>query len=274
MSQFAEETSRVLKLAKTEHDGLLVFAKLDRAEQLVSVAGHLFKLSRTISTIQPADALWTVPSFLKKRIEDNVAILMMDSSIPAYRSEDIGTPKLLLDLLVANDTAWGYTEEIRTDPYKVEVLDACMSRAMVTARNGFKNTLKKSCGSPPAEGQTLRTGALNIVALTEALLKQFKHVKTGRVVIDVALCGRIAVLRQLVLEKNDNSYWTDVDSYLASLRTSYPDKVQYSRFVKRKILDVDFDLYGRVSIDGYPSTRRAEPATPVQSSSSAAGTPQ
>ncbi|KAJ7165401.1 hypothetical protein C8R46DRAFT_1220534 [Mycena filopes] len=263
MTQFADETARAQKLSKTETADLRTFAKMEHQEQLIALAGQLFILQRTLRGIQPADAVWPVPTSLKKRIEEHVGVFMMDSSIAAYRNEDIGAPKLLLDLLIANPS-WGYTTDLRSDPSKVDVVDGCIGRVFITARNNFKNILKKSCGSASEDDETKRIGGSNIVTLTENLLKHFKLHKNNRVALNVALCGRIALLRQLVLEKDDNSYWTTVDNYLLELRTNYPDKVQYSRFIKRMVLNVDFELYGQVTLDGLDdSTRRAVPATPT-----------
>ncbi|KAJ7165292.1 hypothetical protein C8R46DRAFT_1035888 [Mycena filopes] len=253
MTQFTDETALAQKLSKTETADLRTFAKMEYPEQLIALAGQLFILQWNVRGIQPANAVWPVPMSLKKQIEEHVGVFMLDSSIAAYRNEDIGAPKLLLDLLIANPS-WGYTTDLRSDPSKFDVVDGCIGRVFITARNNFKNILKKSCGSASEDDETKRIGGSNIVTLTENLLKHFKLHKNN--------C--VALNRQLVLEKDDNSYWTTVDNYLLELRTNYPDKVQYSRFIKHMVLNVDFELYGQVTLDGLDdSTQCAVPATPT-----------
>ncbi|KAJ6620884.1 hypothetical protein B0H10DRAFT_2019885 [Mycena sp. CBHHK59/15] len=249
MTQFADETARVQKLVKVDHDGLRAFSKLDCSEQLITLAGHMLKLQRTMGAIQPAEAIFVIPTKLKKKIDDHTCILLMDSSLAAYRNDNLGAPKLLLDLIEDNP-AWGYTSEMKDDSSKVEAVDSYMGRALTQGRNVLKSTIKKSLGSDPNDAAvSLRPGALDIVALTQLLLKQFKFKKNGRVTIDIPLCGRIALLRQLITEKDDSTYWTEVDTHLANLRTKYPDKKLYSKFIKRRVLDTDFESYGQVSLD-------------------------
>ncbi|KAJ7305500.1 hypothetical protein DFH08DRAFT_1089035 [Mycena albidolilacea] len=219
MTQFATEISRVHKLTKSFHS------------PITSDSSH------------------------QGKILDNVSILILDSSIPAYRNEKIGPVKLLTDLVISHGVSWGFTDAMKGD------------RDQMKLRNGVKHTILGSRGNDPAPGQTLRSDALNIVELMEALISQQKLITLK---IDVALCGRVALLRQVITEAPGNAYWTTVDTELANLRNKYPVAADLSRFIKRHVLDPDFKTYGSVDIPGLARASGSRPRRPQASLSAAA----
>ncbi|KAJ6601790.1 hypothetical protein DFH09DRAFT_1069341 [Mycena vulgaris] len=120
-----------------------------------------------------------------------------------------------------------------------------------------------SLGSDPEDPDisVLRPGAMNIADLAEAILATLK-VKS--ITLDIRMCGRIAVLRQLISENDDKKYCGDVDKELASVRAKHPDPVRQSRFIKRYVLDPDFQTYRAVDL-----TSLATPPAPVAGPSTA-----
>ncbi|KAJ7101130.1 hypothetical protein C8R44DRAFT_988398 [Mycena epipterygia] len=234
MSQFASEVSRKHKLAKVDNDDLTKFAKLGRDEKMIFIAGQLLSLGHHQRLLQPVEADWTLPKRLQGKIESKAADLLIDSSIPAYRDDKIGPSKLLMDLVVLNP-GWGFTLEVQGE------------KSAIDARNIIKTAISGSLGSDPiVEGIKLRPGALNIVVLATSILNKLK-IKTTKV--DLRLCGRIAVLRKLISENNDNKYWGDVDTKLANVREIYPDPKKQSRFLKKAMLDPDLEVYGIVDLN-------------------------
>ncbi|KAJ6552359.1 hypothetical protein B0H10DRAFT_1261808 [Mycena sp. CBHHK59/15] len=269
MTQFAEDFGRAHKLVKSDHDELLVFVKADRSEQMITITGHLLILRQNLSALQPPDTVYTLPLCLKNKIDEKAFVLLMDWSLLAYCNERIGAPKLLMDLVEANP-GWGFVGDVRTEKNKYDVVGTFASKCLTLRRNNIKSLVKNSCGSDPEDPNvTLRPDTLNIVELTNLLLKQYK--KTGLVTIDAPLCGRVAILCQLISENDDSKYWQTVDSQLADLRAKYPDNKVLSKFIKRKILDADFALYGRVNLKQLTmstptvTVSPSSPATPPQS---------
>ncbi|KAJ7790421.1 hypothetical protein B0H14DRAFT_3501639 [Mycena olivaceomarginata] len=246
---FAGEVSRVHKLKKEDHEALIGFSSLGRGEQMVSLAGQLLAIALHQSLIQP------------------------NPSIPAYRDTNIGPKKLLLDMVHANP-AWGFPVEMKDEKYATDALGTVISVILANKCNLVKNILG-SLGSDPenSDADLLRPDAMNIINLAKAILVKLK-VKS--VPLDIHMCGRVAVLRQLVLESDDNKYWSSVDKDLVSVRTKYPDPVLQSRFIKRYILyyfvqfrnleillDPDFQTYGAVDLTSLatPSVRTAGSST-------------
>ncbi|KAJ7358292.1 hypothetical protein DFH08DRAFT_802126 [Mycena albidolilacea] len=262
LTQFAGEVSRAHKLKKEDHDTLIGFSALERGEQLVSLAGQLLAIAHHQNLIQPAPKEWKVPKKLVDKINSKAASLVADPSIPAYRDAKIGPSKLLIDMIYANPK-WGFGAELKDEKHATDSLASVVSMALAGRRNMVKNTILGSLGSDPEEGAAtaLRPGATNIVDLTAAVLVKLKVKSTQ---VDVRMCGRIAMLRQLISENDDNKYWGNVDENLASVRAKYPDPVMQSRFIKRYILDLDFQTYGAVDL-----TSLATPSVPITGPSTA-----
>ncbi|KAJ7771169.1 hypothetical protein B0H14DRAFT_3590530 [Mycena olivaceomarginata] len=256
LSQFAGEVSRVHKLKKEDHEALIGFSSLGRGEQMVSLAGQLLAIAHHQSLIQPVPKEW------KDKLGATAGPLMVDPSIPAYRDANIGPKRLLLDMVHANP-AWGFPVELKDEKYATDALGTAISVILANKRNLVKNVILGSLGSDPEnpDADLLRPDAMNIVDLAKAILVKLK-VKS--VPLDIRMCGRVAVLRQLVLESDDNKYWSSVDKDLASVRIKYPDPVLQSRFIKRYILDPDFQTYGAVDL-----TSLATPSARATSSSTA-----
>ncbi|KAJ6534895.1 hypothetical protein B0H19DRAFT_1080309 [Mycena capillaripes] len=219
MSQFAGEVSRAHKLMKEDHEALMGFSALGRGEQMVSLAGQLLAIAHHQSLIQPVAKEWKV----------------LRSSC-----------KLLTDLVLANPS-WGFGAELKDEKHATDALGTAVSGVLVSRRNLVKNTILGSLGSEPEDPNisVLRPGAMNIVNLAQAILVKLK-VKS--VPLDIRMCGRIAILRQLVSERDDTKYWTNVDKELAGIRTSYPDPVKQSKWIKKYVLDRDFQTYGAVDL--------------------------
>ncbi|KAJ7796772.1 hypothetical protein B0H14DRAFT_3494448 [Mycena olivaceomarginata] len=256
MTQFATEVSRVHKLTKVDHKQLQTFSKYPQAEQLIFLAGSIFSLAHHQRLLVPTDTPIVLPKKLQGKILDYASIVMLNPSVPAYRNEKIGAVKLLTDLITTNGVLWGFTDDMKDDCHQMKAVKDKAGGALTTRQNGIKNMITASLGDAPPLGETLRSNTLNIVELTEALISQQK-VKTIK--IDVALCGCVAVLRQVVTEDPSNKYWTTVDSELENLQVKYPDPVKMSKFIKKHILDPDFKTYGATDIPGLsrPSASRA-----------------
>ncbi|KAJ7302556.1 hypothetical protein DFH08DRAFT_939411 [Mycena albidolilacea] len=267
MTQFATEMSRVHKLTKVDHDQLQTFAKYPQAEKLIFLAGSVLSLAHHQRLIAPSEALIVLPKKLQGKILDNASILILDSSIPAYRNEKIGPVKLLTDLVISHGVSWGFTDAMKGDRDQMKAVKDDIGGALTSRRNGVKHTILGSRGNDPAPGQTLRSDALNIVELTEALISQQKLLTLK---IDVALCGRVALLRQVITEAPGNAYWTTVDTELANLRNKHPVAADLSRFIKRHVLDPDFKTYGSVDIPGLARASGSRPRRPQASLSAAA----
>ncbi|KAJ6508187.1 hypothetical protein C8R45DRAFT_1207935 [Mycena sanguinolenta] len=246
LAQFAGEVSRAHKLKKEDHDALIGFSALGREEKLVSLAGQLFFIAHHQRLIQPTANEWKVPRKLTDKLNGQAGSLMADPSIPAYRDAKIGPSKLLTDMVFANPS-WGFGAELANEKHAVDALGTAISVVMGSKRNIMKNVILGSLGSDPVnpEVNALRPGALNIVELAQAILLKLK-VKTVK--LDIRMCGRIAVLRQLISENDDIKYWTGVDKELASVRTKHPDPVKQSKFIKKYVLDPDFQTYGVVDL--------------------------
>ncbi|KAJ7857113.1 hypothetical protein B0H14DRAFT_3448085 [Mycena olivaceomarginata] len=222
LSQFAGEVSQVHKLKKKDHEALIGFSSLGRGEQMVSLAGQLLAIALHQSLIQP------------------------NPSIPAYRDTNIGPKKLLLDMVHANP-AWGFPVEMKDEKYATDTLGTAISVILANKCNLVKNILG-SLGSDPenSDADLLCPDAMNIVDLAKAILVKLK-VKS--VPLDIRMCGWVAVLCQLVLESDNNKYWSSVDKDLA--------------FIKRYILDPDFQTYGTVDLTSLatPSVRTTGSST-------------
>ncbi|KAF8218158.1 hypothetical protein K438DRAFT_1747377 [Mycena galopus ATCC 62051] len=141
----------------------------------------------------------------------------------------------------------GFRKELTDEKNAMDGLAGAVSKVLTGKHNIVKYTILGSLGSDPEEGTTspLRPGAMNIVDVATVILEKLK-VKS--VHLDVRLCGRIAVLRQLISENDDNKYWGDVDKNLASVHEKYPDPAQQSRFIKKYVLDPDLKTYGAVDL--------------------------
>ncbi|KAJ7730512.1 hypothetical protein B0H14DRAFT_2998950 [Mycena olivaceomarginata] len=244
MSQFAGEVARAHKLPKAEHDELATYSKMGRAEQSIAMMGHIFALKRQQNLIMPADAAWAVPKRLHNKISEHTAIIIADSSIPAYRNDKIGPSKLLTDMVLANPD-WGFGLHLKSEKEAMDTLSSEVSLVLTAKRNTIK-TVDRSSGP----------SALDIVrALTPAYFQAQVRVK-----VDIRLCGRVAIwCRKLISEKNDNTYWGAVDRQLANVRKKHPDPcqaVQVSvfcrqpliRWIKQHMLDPDLALYKHVEL--------------------------
>ncbi|KAJ7314929.1 hypothetical protein DFH08DRAFT_820902 [Mycena albidolilacea] len=245
MTQFSTEVSCVHKLTKVNHEQLQTFAKYPQAEQLIFLAGSIFSLAHHQPLLVPTDAPIVLPKKLQGKILDYASIVMLDPSVPAYHNEKIGAVKLLMDLIITNGVSWGFTNKMKDDHHQMKAVKDEAGGALTTRRNGIKNTITASLGDASHLGETLCPNTLNIVELMEALISQQK-VKTIK--IDVALCGCVAVLRQVVTEDPSNKYWTTVDSELENLQVKYPNPVKMSKFIKKHMLDPDFKTYGAANI--------------------------
>ncbi|KAJ7907859.1 hypothetical protein B0H13DRAFT_2331954 [Mycena leptocephala] len=243
--QFAAEVSRAHKLAKSAHDDLNRFSKFGRGEQMVYIAGQLLALGQQQKLIQPAAKDWTVPKSLATKIDTKAAILMADSSIPTYRDDKIGPSKLLMDLVLANP-GWGFASELKDEQPATDAVSSAISRTLISKRNIVKTAILGSLGSDPEDGATLRPGAVNIVDHVASILVKLK-VKSIKP--NLPMCGRIAILRKLISEKNDNKYWGDVDSKLANVRAKHTDAASQSKFIKQWMLDPDLKTYGSVDLN-------------------------
>ncbi|KAJ7862285.1 hypothetical protein B0H14DRAFT_2740723 [Mycena olivaceomarginata] len=247
MSQFAGEVSRAHKLKKEDHEALIGFLQyLGRGEQLVSLAGQLLAIAHRQSLIQPAAKEWKVPKKLMDKLTTQAGPLMVDPSIPAYRDTKIGPTKLLTDMVLVNPS-WGFGTELRDEKHAMDALGTAVSGVLTSRRNLVKNTILGSLGSEPEDPNisVLRPDALNIVDLAQAIIVKLK-VKS--VPLDIRMCGRIAILRQLVSEGDDTKYWTNVDKQLAGIRASHPDPAKQSKWIKKYVLDPDFQTYGTVDL--------------------------
>ncbi|KAJ7898972.1 hypothetical protein B0H13DRAFT_2519668 [Mycena leptocephala] len=228
LTQFAGEVSRAHKLAKTDHDDLVRFSKA--------------------------------------KIESKARTLVADSTIPAYRDDKIGPSKLLMDMVLANPS-WGFPSELKDDTYAVDVVGSLISKTLINKRNIIKVVIQGSLGSDPAEGATLRPGALNIVQLVAVI---FEKLKVKSIHPDLRMCGRVAVLRKLMSEKNDSKYWGDVDKKLANVRNKHPDPGAQSKFIKKYMLDPDLQTYGLVNLQSLASVPATAPvAVPIADPSTA-----
>ncbi|KAF8146613.1 hypothetical protein K438DRAFT_502350 [Mycena galopus ATCC 62051] len=149
--------------------------------------------------------------------------------------------------MVLANPSWGFATELTDKKSAMDSLAGAVSKVLTGKRNIVKYTILGSLGSDPEEGATspLRPGAMNIVDVATAILEKLK---VNSVRLDVRLCGKIAVLRQLISENDDNKYWGDVDKNLASVREKYPDPVRQSRFIKKYVLDPDLKTYGAVDL--------------------------
>ncbi|KAJ7936173.1 hypothetical protein B0H13DRAFT_2303892 [Mycena leptocephala] len=84
MTQYAGDVARVHKLVKADHDELTSFSKptltytcwcsyqLERAEQGITMMGHILALKHQQSLIQPAEVAWVVPKKLHVSILSSV----------------------------------------------------------------------------------------------------------------------------------------------------------------------------------------------------------
>jgi hypothetical protein len=171
---------------------------------------------------------------------------MVDPSIPAYRDTKIGPTKLLTDMVLGNPS-WGFGTELKDEKHATDALGSAVSGVLASRRNILKTTILGSLGSEPEDPtiSVLRPDALNIVDLAQAILVKLK---VNTVPLDIRICGRIAILRQLVSESDDTKYWTNVDTQLAAIRASHPNPVKQSKWIKKYVLDLDFEIYGAVDL--------------------------
>ncbi|KAJ6549105.1 hypothetical protein DFH09DRAFT_1503285 [Mycena vulgaris] len=263
MSQYAGEVSRANKLVKADHDELIQFSKSGHPEQMLFLAGRILALAHHQKQLQPAEAPWVMPKRLQDKIDERAAILIGDCSIPAYRDDKIGPSKLLMDSVLANP-GWGFTSAMKDVKAAVDVVSSYISRALTSKRNVVKSTILSSLGSDPTDGTLLRPGALDIVELAKLILLKLKI----RAKVDLRLCGRISILRKLISEKNDNKYWGDVDTKLASVRQRLTDPVKQSKFIKQMMLDPDLQSYGVVNLTDLSAAPPAHAASTSSSGSS------
>ncbi|KAF7360902.1 hypothetical protein MSAN_01119900 [Mycena sanguinolenta] len=191
MSQFAGEVYRAHKLPRAEHDELATYSKMGHAEQSIAMMGHILALKRQQSLIMLADAAWVVPKRLHNKISDHAAILITDSSIPAYRDDTIGPSQLLTDMVLANPD-WGFQvgSHLKSEKDAMDTLASEVSTVLTAKRNTIKGVIISSLGSSPSEGSERRTGALDIVELSHLIITKLKV----RVKVDLRLCGRVAIL--------------------------------------------------------------------------------
>ncbi|KAJ7898976.1 hypothetical protein B0H13DRAFT_1884078 [Mycena leptocephala] len=229
LTQYAGEVARANKLKKEDHNALASFSKLGRGEQMVYIAGHLLALGHQQKLIQPAPADWKVPKSLLACVN--------------CFFHDVHPNKLLTDLVLANPS-WGFPPEMKDETHAVDALGTAISGVLISKRNIVKTAVLGSLGSDPDEDATspLRPGALNIVDLSAVVLEKLK-VKSVKV--DVRMCGRIAILRKMISEKNNNT------------RDEHPDPTKQSKFIKKFILDPDLEMYGAVDLNSL-----ATPAAP------------
>ncbi|KAJ7110986.1 hypothetical protein C8R44DRAFT_742760 [Mycena epipterygia] len=240
MSQSAGEVSRAHKLVKPDHDKLVEFAQSGHAEQILLLAGQLLALGHHQRQLQPADVPFFLSKRLQARIDNHASIVIADPSIPAYRDDKIGPNKLLTAEKDAKDA-----------------LNTSISKALISKRNIIKTAICSSLGSDLVDGSTLRPGALNIAQLSSHILSKLKVTMK----VDLRLCGRIAVLRKLVVEQNDNKYWGLSIRNLSASVTNTPNQ---SRLIKQWMLDPDMAVYGAVDLNTLartPSVPATDPST-------------
>ncbi|KAJ7347813.1 hypothetical protein DFH08DRAFT_808589 [Mycena albidolilacea] len=152
-------------------------------------------------------------------------------------------PKRLHDMVLANPD-WGFGLHLKSGKDAMDTLSSEVSLVLTAKRNTIKTVVISSLGSSPPEGSEQRTDALDIVELSHLLISKLKV----RVKVDIRLCGRVAILRKLIAEKNDNTYWGAVDRQLANVRKKHPDPVKQSKWIKQHMLDPDLALYKHVEL--------------------------
>ncbi|KAJ7914794.1 hypothetical protein B0H13DRAFT_1872665 [Mycena leptocephala] len=237
LTQYAGEVSCAHKLVKRDHDDLALFAKAERGEQLVFIAGQLLALNHYQRQLHPAEAAWSPSKKLQGKIDGKACALIADASIPAYKNDKIGPSKLLMTTrgqwMACQPHFQGFDQQAQH----------------------VKTLIGNSLGSEHAEGETLRPDALTVVELTTNILLKLK-VKSK---VDVALCGRVAILRKLISETTDGKYWGEIDSKLAGIRKKHPDTTHQSKFIKRYMLDPDLEMYGFVNLNKLDSFGGAIP---------------
>ncbi|KAJ7360807.1 hypothetical protein DFH08DRAFT_1031026 [Mycena albidolilacea] len=244
MTQYAGDVTRVHKLVKVDHDELTSFSNLGRAEQAITMMGHILALKHQQSLIQPAEVAWVVPKRLHTKIDEHAAVLIADASIPAYRNDKIGPSKLLMDIVLANP-GWGFSAHMKLEKDAMNTLSSEISRVLTGKRNLVKAT-------------TSWPGSLDIIELLNLIISKLKV----RVKVDLRLCRHVAVLRKLITETTDAKYWGAVDTKLANVRATHPDPAKQSKWIKVCILDLDLVQYKHVDLKDLTSGP-VVPAVPV-----------
>ncbi|KII82863.1 hypothetical protein PLICRDRAFT_684816 [Plicaturopsis crispa FD-325 SS-3] len=238
--QFVVNISRRIKLRGCDQEELRKFSKLTDAEQSVWLAAHVLQAIVASDTV-PYDAIYEIPKRTEAYIDMQVFRILTDPSLPRYHGTN-GPVKLLTEKVVDNPSQ-GVTQAVKDDKSKWDVILRRMRERLTDRRYDIKALIVSSIGPDPRpDDAPHRPDAMNIMVLCENLAAIYRP---SEIVIDIALCARVAFLRQMAREyPNDPKYWSKVDAKLDSIRklSNQDSKVISKKFAK--ILEYDRGIYG------------------------------
>ncbi|KAF5384318.1 hypothetical protein D9615_003464 [Tricholomella constricta] len=249
-SQYADSVARRIRLKQSNAEELKDFAKMTGPQQSILLAAMVMRSQEIIQLVQPAEAVYQIPTSLDAKIEKYVFVIFLEPSLGAYVTEDYPI-KQLTDFL-QRFPGWGLTNDIMEDPSKLKVIVAKARDCFVTLRNLVKTKIEESIGTKGENGtysNSTDVGTLchQIVALRSRIAPKVKP--------SVKMCGRVAFLRSTFINmmslagKVDRTYWPKVDKELEKIRVNKGNDTQKISDVFSRMLTADRLLHGRGDIE-------------------------
>ncbi|KAH9947865.1 hypothetical protein B0H21DRAFT_304590 [Amylocystis lapponica] len=221
--QFLDGQAIQKKLKLSTKEELRKYILAPDAEREVMMAANVFAIRDALMSIETSTAAvqetWEVPEKIQRNIKKYALRILLSPVIAEYD----GAPalKLLMDI-VERKLCSGLSKSIRHDDdgkwdkltevarYSLTQFKSSIKKAISKSYNHFEKIVQNA---PCASGQ-------DIIALCKHLTQiGKKSAGTTNLVVTAEMCGRISVLRYVMIDKPDSTeYWADVDKKLARTR--------------------------------------------------------
>ncbi|KAG6818881.1 hypothetical protein H0H93_000680 [Arthromyces matolae] len=244
LGQYAEYTSRNLKLKPAGEANVKKFAELSSPKQRIAIFANLESLRVKVEDVQAPEPAYSISQTLNSKIERLVTCVLLSPSLPAYKTKDV--PRKILSHL-ENHPSWGLTAAVKADVTKYNIISKRVTDRLTQRRNIIKNLIKVSSGNENDKG-----APLDILELCESLANLVNH-HGPELQVSLPMVARIAFLRMVFVENMEGDpkvegYWSIVDGLLADLRNKKKTDAGISSFFAQT-LEKDREMYGRPGLD-------------------------
>lgn len=266
LEKYVESLAKHMKMDATGQDEMHNYIKLSDDKKAAWTAARLIAIDKRVSCLEVPESRWEIPKALKKNIHTYAAGVILSPSVTAYVTGTY-TRDVVMKLLAANPS-WGYTAEVKAATHKHDMVVKQVLDELTEYRHKVKKFIEKGLGLPDTMGPG-RINTQDIIAMCQDITKKIH--RDSNFVVTIAMCARMAFLRQVLLEYQDNSsdkkgesFWPVADKRLTEIQELCKnDKAQISSIFGR-FLTNDRKAYGEVNV--HSQLRSAEMTMEQQAS--------
>ncbi|EAU92085.2 hypothetical protein CC1G_09606 [Coprinopsis cinerea okayama7 len=257
---FATQAARNVRLrpGSEGEKAVVQFAKLSSPAQRIALYANLQSMSEHLHTINPADAMYEIPSKLVHRIDRSAFLTLISPTCSRYLKQR-GPLGMILEHLEAHPS-WGLTTAIKEDKSKYDIIVKKIQKALTNRRNAIKSTLKASLEiiAPEDRATNDKTGKTDIVQLTDNILSGGDSLVVRRPAATLAMLARFAYLRGLYVDSIEKpkeepelvkDFWKGVDMKLQEVREVKETEQRLSSYFAG-VLELDFARWGDIDRTG------------------------